>query len=180
MLALIKRVDSPLLNKLFLFSSLIALQCKVSAEELPPTKAFSIYCNSNLDGTGRCVRDLDSERITCQIIPGAVISCSDKAKQIYECVQYGSIVANLTQTQFACKSESKRLINDTIFNNPFNPSTFSLDQSPESDPFEAPASSPQPKSTPSPKAHPELQPAMIDPFESSMPAPSSQVIPNGF
>jgi hypothetical protein len=67
---------------------------------------FSVYCTSNMDGTGRCKRIDNDDFINCIIIPGGVIACRDKAAARYECVQYGAISAN--QTQFACIPDTKK------------------------------------------------------------------------
>ena len=178
---LIGRVASLTLTMLVHVGLLVGFQAKGLSEEQSPSTSFSIYCNSNLDGTGRCVRDSDSESITCQIIPGAVISCRDKAKRIYECVQYGSIVANQTQTQFVCKANSRQLINDQLFNNSSPPSPADQNPFPAPDASGASTSSPNTNDAPSPQAVPQPQrPQLIDPFDSSVPATPAPVIPNGF
>lgn len=74
---------------------------------------FSIYCSSNMDGTGKCRRVDRDESLSCVIIPGAVIACRDKARRKYECVQYGAILAN--QTQFSCLPDRDNSVNDQIF-----------------------------------------------------------------
>lgn len=74
---------------------------------------FSVYCSSNMDGTGKCRRVDRDESLSCVLIPGAVIACRDKARRKYECVQYGAILAN--QTQFSCLPDRDNSVNDQIF-----------------------------------------------------------------
>ncbi len=74
---------------------------------------LSIYCVSNMDGTGKCQRADTDEAFDCLMIPGSVIACRDKQKVRYECVQYGSIVAN--QSEFSCTPHVSSRINDKLF-----------------------------------------------------------------
>ncbi len=81
-----------------------------------PEAEFSIYCSSNMDGTGKCRRSDTDEALTCLIIPGSVIACRDKQKLRYDCVQYGAILAH--QTQFSCTRRANDSINDHLFDDP--------------------------------------------------------------
>jgi hypothetical protein len=74
---------------------------------------FSIYCSSNMDGTGKCRKVDGDDEISCIIIPGGVVACKDTEKKKYECVQYGAITAN--QTQFACEVDADNSVNDQLF-----------------------------------------------------------------
>ena len=66
---------------------------------------FSVYCSSNMDGTGICTKEGTTETIECIILQGSIIGCRDKTSQ-FKCVQFGQIIAN--QAQFSCKQvESK-------------------------------------------------------------------------
>lgn len=76
---------------------------------------FSIYCSSNMDGTGKCSRVDSGEAINCIIIPGNIIACRDKRRSKYECVQYGAILA--FQTQFFCLPDKNNSIKDQLFDN---------------------------------------------------------------
>jgi hypothetical protein len=91
----------------------IAYSSQLQASAQQQTE-FSVYCSSNMDGTGKCRRDDNSESLTCLIIPGGVIACRDNKKSRYECVQYGAVLAN--QTQFSCVRSSNNRINDQLFN----------------------------------------------------------------
>ena len=75
---------------------------------------FSVYCSSNMDGTGICTKEGTTESIECIILQGSIIGCQDKTSQ-FRCVQFGQIIAN--QAQFSCKqvennSESPSLKED--------------------------------------------------------------------
>lgn len=61
---------------------------------------FSVYCSSNMDGTGICTKEGTSESLTCVILQGSIVGCENSNRR-YRCVQYGQIIAN--QTQFSCK-----------------------------------------------------------------------------
>ena len=74
---------------------------------------FSIYCSSNMDGTGKCRKVESDEVVNCIIIPGGVVACKDTEQKKYECVQYGAITAN--QTQFACVLDTDNSVNDQLF-----------------------------------------------------------------
>lgn len=114
--------------------AILTLCFPVFSYTVPPE--FSIYCTSNLDGTGRCKRVDNGEGINCIIVPGSVIACRDKDKLKYQCVQYGAVSAN--QTQFACVPGTSNTINDEEFEK-----TDQLDEGPSQ-------SSKVEKSTPSP------------------------------
>ena len=63
---------------------------------------FLVYCSSNMDGTGNCVRDDNSETLACVLIPGGIIDCRDQQQLRYQCVQFGFSSANNTQLAFSC------------------------------------------------------------------------------
>ena len=63
------------------------------------SSAFTVYCSSNMDGTGICKKEGTTESIECIILQGSIISCQDKTSQ-FKCVQFGQIIAN--QAQFSC------------------------------------------------------------------------------
>jgi hypothetical protein len=79
---------------IFAFSSCHSVRAK--------EPSFSVYCVSNMDGTGHCRRDDNNELITCVAIPGGVIQCFDKKSRLYECVNYGITAAADSQLSFAC------------------------------------------------------------------------------
>ena len=74
---------------------------------------FSVYCTSNMDGTGKCTREDNGSSINCLIIPGGVIACRDFKKRKYSCVQYGLIVSS--QSEFFCEIDNKNAISDALF-----------------------------------------------------------------
>lgn len=61
---------------------------------------FSVYCSSNMDGTGICTKEGTTESIECIILQGSIIGCKDSTSQ-FRCVQFGQVIAN--QAQFSCK-----------------------------------------------------------------------------
>jgi hypothetical protein len=73
------------------------------ASEFNNQAGFSIYCNSNMDGTGKCSRSDNGNPLTCIMIPGQVIDCSDQNKGEFDCVQYGAVLP--LQTQFFCSPD---------------------------------------------------------------------------
>lgn len=75
-------------------------------------QSFSVFCTSNFDSTGKCVDENNGE-LECIIVPGGIIACKNAKKEIYECVQYGSIIAN--QSQFACELDTDQSINSDLF-----------------------------------------------------------------
>jgi len=136
---------------------------------------FSIYCSSNMDGTGKC-RKVDSDEVlNCLIIPGGVVACRDIAKQMYECVQYGAITAN--QTQFACVADADNSVNDQLFERdlfevPSNPKT-NLSRQSETSPASTPHKAKDKQSSSEPKAQPGIQ----NPFQ---PTPAPEINENEF
>lgn len=147
--------------------TLLALQPSSSrAQGLPPGQ-FSIYCTSNLDGTGRCKRDDSGERIGCIMIPGGVIACRDKAKRKYECVQYGAVVLG-SQSQFVCLPDSGNAISDHLFD--VNTDTPAI-------PKDSPSAPSPPPTTAPPQ--PEPRPALPAP-SGWAPQPPSDSEPNTF
>ncbi|MCP9810032.1 hypothetical protein KBY58_11360 [Cyanobium sp. HWJ4-Hawea] len=108
-------------NQSFLFFLLMFTCLPVFAQnDSPGLQAFSIYCTSNMDGTGKCTRVDNSESLTCIAIPGQVIACRDKNKSLLECVQYGLILSY--QAQFSClpaagNSSYDEMLDDTIILN---------------------------------------------------------------
>lgn len=73
---------------------------------------FSIYCNSNMDGTGKCSRTDNGNPLTCIMIPGQIIDCSDQNKGEFDCVQYGAVMP--LQTQFFCLPDKGKSSGDTF------------------------------------------------------------------
>lgn len=144
---------SPIRLLLFLgFISSTALQAQ-------GLETFSIYCTSNLDGTGKCRTEDGDDAINCLIIPGGIIACKDAKKKKYECVQYGSITAK--QTQFACEPDSDNSVSDELFEK----SESETPTSPSSK-EKAPASQ-----DPSPTAHPTQQPETVTSPQPMLPNP---------
>lgn len=82
------------------------------------TPGFSIYCLSNLDGTGSCMRVDNNEAVPCTIVPGGIISCSQNAMDPIQCVSYGS--SSDTQSYFYCT----RRTDPGIKNNRLNTNRF--------------------------------------------------------
>ena len=81
---------------------------------------FSVYCNSNMDGTGDCSRNDNNELLACIVIPGGIIECKDKQKLRYECVNYGVTTANSTQFSFSCTPKLSNKISGEIFEDSTN------------------------------------------------------------
>jgi hypothetical protein len=73
---------------------------------------FSIYCNSNMDGTGKCSRTDNGNPLTCIMIPGQIIDCSDQSKGEFDCVQYGAVMP--LQTQFFCLPDKGKSSDDAF------------------------------------------------------------------
>ena len=97
--------------KIIVMTSTIFLPTSLAQDLNNASQAeFSIYCNSNMDGTGKCNRVDNSETINCIMIPGQIIACRDKNNRRYHCVQYGAIVA--WQTQFSCLSSKENRSDD--------------------------------------------------------------------
>jgi hypothetical protein len=182
MSTLLRVFESHAISTAALLAVLGALQVRVMAQELTYPSSFSIYCSSNFDGTGRCVRDSDANPITCVMIPGAVISCRDKARRIYECVQYGSIVASQTQTQFVCKPDARQTSNDQPLIEPTPAASTPDATDPDiGAPHTAAAGArPAPGTSASPRTLQPPQPSLLDPFGGSRTAPPATVLPNGF
>ena len=61
---------------------------------------FSVYCSSNMDGTGICTKEGTTESLECIVLQGSIIGCKDSTTK-FRCVQFGQIIAN--QAQFSCK-----------------------------------------------------------------------------
>ena len=88
-------------------------------------QGFSVFCTSNFDSTGKCVDENDGE-LECIIVPGGIIACKNAREEIYECVQYGAIIAN--QSQFACEPDTDQSVDSSLFSK--NKSDFeSIDKS---------------------------------------------------
>ena len=101
---------------------------------------FSVYCSSNMDGTGICTKEGTTESLECIVLQGSIIGCKDSTNK-FRCVQFGQIIAN--QAQFSCKqneiktetslleveekSPESQLSVPLLFNNP--PSLNPFDQS---------------------------------------------------
>ena len=85
----------------FGFISLFLLETK----SILASTEFSVYCSSNMDGTGMCNRQDSSQLLECMILQGSIIGCKDKdLNQKFRCIQYGNIIAN--QAQFSCKVDN--------------------------------------------------------------------------
>lgn len=110
-------------------------------------ESFGIYCTSNQDGTGKCIRDDANEPLSCILIPGQVIACRDKNKIRYECVQYGAVVSQ--QTQFICNQDSDNNPQDIAPDSPGEQPANNADD--PSNPVEPSATTnPGPEPSPSP------------------------------
>lgn len=103
-----------LLFSIFSFT-LIFIGSKSEAQqgdEFSNQTGFSIYCNSNMDGTGNCNRSDNGNPLLCIMIPGQSIDCSDQNKQEFDCVQYGAVLP--LQTQFFCIPEKSKSIEEPM------------------------------------------------------------------
>ena len=60
------------------------------------SKAIQIFCNSNKDGTGECIRIDNNDPFLCVSIAGQTTSCIDDKKRKFDCVYIGDY-------QFSCK-----------------------------------------------------------------------------
>lgn len=98
---------------LFIFTAFTVQQAQSSSQQ------FSIYCTSNFDGTGKCTKD-DGNELTCISLPGQIIACKNTDSSIYECIQYGNIVAH--QSQFVCEEDTDRSVSPIQFNSNDQPS----------------------------------------------------------
>lgn len=144
-------------TRLLLLLSLIS----TSALQAQGQEAFSIYCTSNLDGTGKCRKEDGDDAVNCLSIPGGVIACKDANKKKYECVQYGSITAK--QTQFACEPDTDNSVSDELFEK----SELKIPAEPDAD-QEVPTSSdsvPKAAKTEQPKNNQLSEPELINPFQ---------------
>ena len=131
---------------------------------------FSIFCSSNMDGTGKCRKVDGDEVLNCLIIPGGVVACRDIDKQMYECVQYGAITAN--QTQFACVVDVDNSVNDQLFErDDFEvPSKPKTNPSTELDASQAAPTTPHKAQEKQTSSESKQQPVIQNPFQTS-PAP---------
>lgn len=146
----------------------------VSIPTAEAQQEFSIYCSSNMDGTGKCRKAGSDEVINCLIIPGGVVACKGTDKKKYECVQYGAIAAN--QTQFACVDDTDNSVNDQLFetdefkSSPDSTSTPSI----QSDATQQQTQQSQDKPT---SSEPPPQPMIQNPFQAS---PNPEITGNEF
>ena len=99
-----------------------------------PSKAIQIFCNSNKDGTGECIRIDNNDPFLCVIIAGQTTSCIDDKKKKFDCVYIGDY-------QFSCKPSKVDGIEGTIDSNEFQNSFPSRKASDLRDAF-APTSKP--------------------------------------
>ena len=117
---------------------------------------FSVYCSSNMDGTGICTKEGTSERLDCIVLQGSIVGCENSGNR-YRCVQYGQIIAN--QTQFSCK--------ETDFNAEKSLSTQTTKSSNIPTPFQSNIEVETGESTGD---------SYLNPFEQSPPIPQSNVL----
>lgn len=83
------------------------------------TTKFSVFCTSNFDSTGECVSETN-ESLHCVMVPGAIINCKNDEQVIFECIQYGIIIAY--QSQFACEPDTDNSVDQNIFSKAGNAS----------------------------------------------------------
>ena len=83
------------------------------------TTKFSVFCTSNFDSTGECISETN-ESLHCVMVPGAIINCKNDEQVIFECVQYGIIIAY--QSQFACEPDTDNSVDQNIFSKADNAS----------------------------------------------------------
>ena len=76
---------------------------------------FTAYCTGNLDGTGQCVNQENSQRYTCLIIPGQVIDCKSKGGKPFQCVWVNSVQAN--QAGFWCDPSVDSMLANELSSN---------------------------------------------------------------
>ena len=110
---------------------------------------FSIYCSSNMDGTGLCTREDTSEQLNCIVLQGAIIKCKDESG-FFECLQYGPIIAH--QSQFSCKLSLEKpedsSVPDTAAQSNVEQIPLIQDSSSSLNPFESSQTQPNPPSKP--------------------------------
>jgi hypothetical protein len=112
----------------------------------PVTPGFSIYCTSNLDGTGTCNRVDNNEAIPCLIVPGGVINCGQRNEISIQCVSYGA--SSDAQSYFYCTRRTDPGIRNNRLNTdrfaPLNPSNQTPAESkiPNSNPLQNPLTNP--------------------------------------
>lgn len=88
----------------FLLIGLTMTMKKARADTKP--KSFTIYCTSNKDDTGTCVREDNNETVLCILIPGQTTACTSERKERFNCVSIGNY-------QFSCKPGTKSGIIET-------------------------------------------------------------------
>ena len=84
----------------------LSITSRVYAEN---SENFNVYCTSNKDATGVCLTENTNQELSCIIIPGQVIQCTDKEKIIYECVLVVQVTP--TQAEFSCQEDKFALKN---------------------------------------------------------------------
>lgn len=108
---------------------------------------FSVYCSSNMDGTGLCTREDTSAPLNCIVLQGAIINCKDESG-FFECLQYGPIIAH--QSQFSCKLSIEKSedssVSDTGVQSDLEQSPLTEDSSSSLNPFESSQTQPNPDS----------------------------------
>ena len=121
----------------FLSMALVAIspdRAPTSNSLLSSNSSFSIYCTSNLDGTGDCTRVDNGSKINCEIVPGSIINCSQSVGPQVQCVLFSSIVN--AQAYFSCSPRKDAGINP----NRINTDRFSKQSSPALSPDISPDS----------------------------------------
>ena len=97
----------------FLFIGLFSYFLVTNLSTVLASSEFSVYCSSNMDGTGVCTTEDSREPIECLLLQGSIIGCK-KNMDRFRCIQYGKIIAN--QSQFSCKktdAEAKSIVDQS-------------------------------------------------------------------
>ena len=88
-------------SRILLTISVISSLSSFFAKPVLASTEFTVYCSSNMDGTGVCNKEESFEPIQCLILPGSIIGCkSDNAQ--FRCIRFGQVIAH--QAQFSCQA----------------------------------------------------------------------------
>tara|TARA_B100002051_G_scaffold262590_1_gene285371 strand:+ start:664 stop:1083 length:420 start_codon:yes stop_codon:yes gene_type:complete len=87
--------------RILLTISVISSLGSFFARPVLASSKFTVYCSSNMDGTGVCNKEESSEPIHCLILPGSIIGCKSDNTQ-FRCIRFGQVIAH--QAQFSCQA----------------------------------------------------------------------------
>ena len=110
--ALAKRLSSTLVAAIIL----TVLEYDFVLAQAQSTSAFSIYCTSNLDGTGACNRIDNNQPVECEMIPGGVINCTENNQNPIQCIIYSGVIGS--QAYFYCTHRTDPGVNKNRLNLP--------------------------------------------------------------